>query len=101
MYDILIKNGNLIDGTGSPAMKAQLAVKDGKFVKIARHIDGDAKKVIDAAGKVVTPGFIDSHSHSDNQFSTNPVQTEKNRAGYHHLGCRPVRRQRGYAEAHG
>ena len=77
MYDILIKNGNLIDGTGSPAMKAQLAVKDGKIVKIARHIDGDAKKVIDAAGKVVTPGFIDSHSHSDNQFSTNPVQTEK------------------------
>ena len=77
MYDILIKNGNLIDGTGSPAMKAQLAVKDGKIVKIARHIEGEAKMVIDAAGKVVTPGFIDSHSHSDNQFSSNPVQTEK------------------------
>jgi len=77
MYDILIKNGNLIDGTGSPAMRAQLAVKDGKIVRIARHIDGEAKQVIDAAGKVVTPGFIDSHSHSDNQFSSNPVQTEK------------------------
>lgn len=77
MYDILIKNGNLLDGTGSPEMKAQIAIKDGKIVKIARHIQGDAKTVIDAAGKVVTPGFIDSHSHSDNQFSTNPVQTEK------------------------
>ena len=43
LYDILIKNGNLIDGTGSPAMKAQVAVKDGKIIKIARHIDGDAK----------------------------------------------------------
>ncbi len=77
MYDILVRNGQLIDGTGSPAMLAQLAIQDGKIVKIARHIDGDAKTVIDAKGKVITPGFIDSHSHSDNQFSSNPVQTEK------------------------
>lgn len=77
MYDILIKNGHIIDGTGSPEMKAQIAIKDGKIVKIARHIDGSAKTVIDAANKVITPGFIDSHSHSDNQFSSNPVQTEK------------------------
>ena len=77
MYDILIRNGHIIDGTGSPAMKAQVAIKDGKIVKIARHIDGKAKTVIDAAGKVITPGFIDSHSHSDNQFSSNPYQTEK------------------------
>lgn len=77
MYDILIQNGRIIDGTGSPAMAAQVAIKDGKIAKIARHIEGEAKTVIDAAGKVVTPGFIDSHSHSDNQFSSNPVQTEK------------------------
>lgn len=77
MYDILIKNGHIIDGTGSPEMKAQIAIKDGKIVKIARCIDGDATQVIDATGKVITPGFIDSHSHSDNQFSSNPVQTEK------------------------
>lgn len=77
MYDILIKNGRVIDGTGSPAMQAQVAVKDGKIVKIARHICEEAKTVIDASGKVVTPGFTDSHSHSDYQFSSNPVQTEK------------------------
>jgi len=77
MYDILIQNGRIIDGTGSPAMAAQVAIKDGKIAKIARHIEGEAKTVIDAAGKVVTPGFIDSHSHSDNQFSSNSVQTEK------------------------
>ena len=41
MYDILIKNGRIIDGTGSPAMLAQIAVKDGKIVKIARHIAGN------------------------------------------------------------
>ena len=77
MYDILIQNGHIIDGTGSPAMKAQVAIKDGKIAKIARHIPGEAKTVIDAAGKVITPGFIDSHSHSDNQFASVPLQTEK------------------------
>ena len=77
MYDILIQNGRVIDGTGSPAMKAQVAIRDGKIVKIARKIDGEAKTVIDAAGKVITPGFIDSHSHSDSQFASVPEQTEK------------------------
>ena len=77
MYDILIQNGRVIDGTGSPPMFAQIAIKDGKIAKIARVIEGQAKRVIDAAGKVVTPGFIDSHSHSDKQFSSVPEQTEK------------------------
>ena len=77
MYDILIKNGHIIDGTGSPAMKAEVAIEKGKIVKIARYIPGEAKQVIDAAGKVITPGFVDSHSHSDYQFSSNSVQTEK------------------------
>ena len=77
MYDILIKNGMIIDGTGSPGMRSEVAVKDGKIVRIARKIQGEAALVIDAAGKVITPGFIDSHSHSDRQFSTCPLQTDK------------------------
>lgn len=77
MYDLLIQNGRIIDGTGSPAMHAEIAVKDGKIVKIARHIPADATTVIDAAGKVVTPGFIDSHSHSDKEFFSCPGQAEK------------------------
>ena len=77
MYDILIQNGLIIDGTGSPSMAAEVAIRDGKIVKIARKISGEAKTVIDAAGKVITPGFIDSHSHSDGQFFTCPLQTEK------------------------
>lgn len=77
MYDILIQNGSVLDGTGIPAVKAWVAVKDGKIVKIAEKIEGEAKTIIDAAGKVVTPGFIDSHSHSDRQFASVPEQTEK------------------------
>lgn len=77
MYDILIKNGMILDGTGSPAMRAQVAIKDGKIAKIARKITQEATTVIDAAGKVITPGFIDSHSHSDYQFFSQPLQSAK------------------------
>ena len=65
MFDILIKNGTIVDGSGTPAFRGDLAVRNGKIAKIAPSIDGDAKEIIDAAGLQVTPGFIDSHSHSD------------------------------------
>ncbi len=65
MYDLLIKNGFIIDGTGSPGYHGDVAVKDGKIAKIKRRITDEAKESIDAAGLTVTPGFIDSHSHGD------------------------------------
>lgn len=77
MYDILIQNGLILDGTGGLGIRAQVAIRDGKIAKIARKISAEAKTVIDATGKVVTPGFIDSHSHSDKQFHTCPLQTDK------------------------
>lgn len=77
MYDIIIRNGTILDGTGGPGYRSDLAVKDGKIARIARKIDGEAAQIIDAAGLVVTPGFIDSHSHSDKEFYTDPVQVEK------------------------
>mgnify|MGYP003290345351 CR=1 FL=1 len=70
-YDLVIKNGRVIDGTGSPAYVADVAVKEGKIVRISRGIEG-GERVIDAKGLVVTPGFIDSHSHSDRTVLTNP-----------------------------
>ena len=65
MFDVLIKNGTIVDGSGAPAFRGDVAVRDGKIAKIAPIIDGEANEVIDAAGLQVTPGFIDSHSHSD------------------------------------
>ena len=65
MFDILIKNGLIVDGSGSPAFRSDVAICDGKIAKIAPSIEGEAKEVIDASGLQVTPGFIDSHSHSD------------------------------------
>lgn len=66
MYDILIRNGKIVDGTGNPWFRADVAVSDGQIVAIGQiPADAMARQVIDAAGRVVAPGFIDIHSHSD------------------------------------
>jgi len=76
MYDIIIKNGKITDGTGSPSFLADIAIKAGVIVKVARGLEG-AKETINAKGLTVTPGFIDSHSHSDKNILTYPEQREK------------------------
>lgn len=64
MYDVIIKNGTIIDGTGKDGYKADIAIMNEKIAKIG-IINEEAKQIIDASGKQITPGFIDPHSHSD------------------------------------
>jgi N-acyl-D-aspartate/D-glutamate deacylase len=66
-YDLVIKNGVVIDGSGLPRFRADVAVKDGKIASIGR-IREQAKEVIDAEGHVVSPGIIDGHTHMDAQI---------------------------------
>ena len=75
MYQLVIKNGTVIDGTGSPAFHADVAVENGKILRIGRGLRG--KRELDATGLTVTPGFIDSHAHNDSFIFTFPNQTEK------------------------
>lgn len=70
MFDVLIKGGRIADGTGKPAYTADLAILNGKIAKIAPQITETAKEVIDAAGLVVAPGFIDVHNHSESFIFT-------------------------------
>jgi N-acyl-D-amino-acid deacylase len=65
MLDLLIKNGLIVDGTGCKGYCADLGVKDGRIVQINKNINCEANEFIDADGLVVTPGFIDVHSHND------------------------------------
>lgn len=64
-YDLLIVNGHIIDGSGSPWYEGAVAIKGGKIAAIGRLYKATAKRTIDAHGLVVSPGFIDLHSHSD------------------------------------
>lgn len=71
-YDVLIRNGKIIDGTGNSWYYADVAVKDGKIVSIQKNINATADKTIDAKGLIVAPGFIDVHSHIEGGVFENP-----------------------------
>src|ERR1700722_6861276 len=81
VYDILIRNGLLIDGTGSPGIVGDLAVADGRIAAIGSHVADSAKRVIDAGGLAVAPGFIDIKTHSDFTLPINPKAESKVRQG--------------------
>jgi dihydroorotase/N-acyl-D-amino-acid deacylase len=63
-FDLVIRNGRIIDGTGSPWYRGDVAVRGDTIARIAPRIDAPAARVIDAGGKVVAPGFIDLHTHA-------------------------------------
>ena len=65
VYDLVIRNGRVIDGSGNPWFLADVAVKDGRIVAVARVLKDKGQVEMDAEGLVVAPGFIDMHSHSD------------------------------------
>ncbi len=75
MYDILIKNGTVIDGTGAPMRKSDVAIQDGRIVAVDDLSHEVAHDVYDASGKYVVPGFIDVNNHSDAYWKifTNPT----------------------------
>ena len=79
--DILIRGGEVIDGSGAPSMPADIAISDGRIAAIAPKIEGAAGRVIDARGLVVAPGFIDIKTHSDWSLPINPKAESKIRQG--------------------
>jgi N-acyl-D-amino-acid deacylase len=81
MCDLLIKNGTLIDGTGSPGFLADLFVKDGKIEMIGPSLEIECQTILDASQKMVCPGFIDIHSHTDTIILINPKAESKIRQG--------------------
>jgi N-acyl-D-amino-acid deacylase len=77
MLDVLIKNGKIIDGAGNPWFGADLGIQGDKIVRVCHAIKAEAEKVIDAGGLTVSPGFIDSHTHSDVRVFKHPEEDSK------------------------
>jgi N-acyl-D-aspartate/D-glutamate deacylase len=73
-YDLVIKNGTVIDGSGMPRYRADVGVKDGRIATIGR-INALARETIDAEGHIVSPGFVDGHTHMDAQIFWDPLGT--------------------------
>jgi N-acyl-D-aspartate/D-glutamate deacylase len=64
-YDLVLRGGRIVDGTGNPWVHGDVAIREGKIVAVGRVPPGHAERTLDVTGLVVTPGFIDMHSHSD------------------------------------
>ena len=74
--DIAIINGTVVDGTGAPGVRADVGIRDDRIVAVG-ELQEPAGRTIDAAGRIVAPGFIDAHAHSDFVLLRDPLNPEK------------------------
>ena len=79
-FDLVIKNGMVVDGTRAPRFRSDIGIKNGRIAKIGRIAHHEGAKVVDADGQIVAPGFIDLHTHYDAQIFWDPYLTI---SGYH------------------
>ena len=101
-HDLIIKNGTVIDGSGSPRYQGDIGIRDGRISEIGR-IREAADQVIDAEGRIVAPGFIDGHTHMDAQVAWDPLgscscwhgvtSVVMGNCGFALAPCRPDRRE--------
>ncbi|HET7719610.1 MAG TPA: amidohydrolase family protein, partial [Acidimicrobiales bacterium] len=79
MHDLVVRGGTVVDGTGATSRTADVAVTDGRITEVGR-VEGTARRTIDADGALVTPGFVDVHTHFDGQVTWDPLLTP---SGWH------------------
>ena len=72
-YDVIIKGGTLIDGTGTPRKVTDIGIRDGKLAKVGGLRDATAARIVDATGRIIAPGVIDVHTHYDGAIFWDPT----------------------------
>lgn len=72
-FDVVIRGGSVVDGSGAPQRRADVGIVGDRIVAVAPELTGAAGRVIDAEGRIVTPGFVDIHTHLDAQLAWDPV----------------------------
>jgi N-acyl-D-amino-acid deacylase len=80
-YDVLIRGGHVVDGTGNPWLAGDVAIKNGRVAAVGRLPNATASRIVDASGRVVAPGFIDLHTHSDISLLADGTAQSKVRQG--------------------
>ena len=81
MFDLLIRNGTVVDGTGGPSIRADLGLTGGRIDAIGDLRPAKARREIDASGLVVTPGFVDTHTHTEGVLLDDPQHANGLRQG--------------------
>jgi N-acyl-D-amino-acid deacylase len=74
-YDLIVRGGDVVDGTGLPRRRVDIGIKDGKIARMGRLGDATAREEIDATGRIVAPGIVDAHTHYDPQITFDPYAT--------------------------
>ena len=74
-YDLIVRNGMVVDGTGLPRRRVDVGIKNGRVAKLARLSEASAREEIDAKGRIVAPGIVDAHTHYDPQITFDPYAT--------------------------
>ena len=74
-YDLIVRGGYVVDGTGLPRRRVDVGVRDGRVAALARLDGDDAREELDADGRIVAPGIVDAHTHYDPQITFDPYAT--------------------------
>src|SRR5262245_26309792 len=86
MLDVAIRDAVIVDGTGAPSQRGDIGIRDGRIVDVG-ELSASARRVIDAEGRVVSPGFIDVHTHLDGQLFWDPLATPSSNHGFTTVMC--------------